>query len=61
MQIHLRGIELVTELADAADHPDHFSEADMAKLLKEASEVIAVLLERDIVKLQASGDTRISG
>ncbi|GHC68626.1 hypothetical protein GCM10010136_13520 [Limoniibacter endophyticus] len=59
MQIHLRGIELVTQLSDAADHPDHFSEDELSKLVKEASEVIAVLLERDIVKIRASSDAPV--
>lgn len=48
MQLHMRGVELVVELLEAAEHVESVSHADMKRLLKEASDVLAEVLKRDV-------------
>ena len=48
MQLHQRGLELVMELLDAADHIDQLTRDEHQRLLREAADVMADLLKRDI-------------
>ncbi|MEO4001858.1 hypothetical protein [Mesorhizobium sp. CAU 1732] len=47
MQLHNRGVELVVELLDAADHVEVVDHAELRKLLREAAQVMGDLLARD--------------
>jgi hypothetical protein len=47
-QLHARGVELVVELLDAAEHLEKMPAAEVKKLLREASLVLGDLLARDI-------------
>lgn len=48
MQLHMRGVELVVELLEAAEHAESLSSDELKRLLKEASDVMARILERDV-------------
>jgi hypothetical protein len=48
MKLHLRGVELLTELLDAADHVERINPKDLRSLLKETAGVLGDLLARDI-------------
>ncbi len=47
-QLHARGVELVVELLDAAEHFEKIPAAEIKKLLRETSVVLGQLLVRDI-------------
>ena len=47
-QLHARGVDLVVELLDAADHLTRLTPAETRDLLKEAAMVLGELLKRDI-------------
>ena len=47
MKLHLRGVELVTDLLDAADHVERMRPEELKALLKETAHVLADLLARD--------------
>jgi hypothetical protein len=47
-QLHARGVELVVELLDAAEHLEKMPAAEIKKLLRETSLVLGDLLARDI-------------
>ena len=47
-QLHARGVELVLELLDAADHLHNLKPNDLAALLRETATVLGDLLKRDI-------------
>ncbi|NGN43496.1 hypothetical protein G6N74_20705 [Mesorhizobium sp. CGMCC 1.15528] len=47
-QLHARGVELVVELLDAAEHLEKIPAAEVKKLLRETSLVLGDLLARDI-------------
>lgn len=60
MKLHARGIELVVELLDAAEHIEHFSANEQRELLRETAQVLADLLKRDVpVHQTAAADTGI--
>ncbi|MHB2265632.1 hypothetical protein [Aliihoeflea sp. PC F10.4] len=48
MKLHSKGIELVVELLEAAEHVEQFSADEQRKLLREAAHVLADLLKRDM-------------
>lgn len=48
MKLHLRGVELLTELLDAADHVERIKPKELRSLLKETASVLGDLLARDI-------------
>lgn len=48
MKLHARGIELVVELLEAAEHVEQFSAEEQRTLLREAAHILADLLKRDI-------------
>ena len=48
MQLHMRGVELVVELMQAAEHADRLKPDEMKNLLREAADVLGDLLKRDI-------------
>jgi hypothetical protein len=50
-QLHARGIELVVELLDAAEHFEKMPVDEVKKLLRETSLVLGDLLIRDITPL----------
>jgi hypothetical protein len=47
-ELHARGVELVVELLDAADHVHNIKPNDLAVLLRETAGVLGDLLKRDI-------------
>jgi hypothetical protein len=47
MKLHMRGVELLTELLDAADQIERMKPAEMRRLLKETAIVLSDLLARD--------------
>lgn len=49
-QLHMRGVELVHELLNAADHLDNMKQQDVVTLLRETATVLGDLLTRDIPK-----------
>jgi hypothetical protein len=53
-QLHARGVDLVVELLDAADHLTRFTPAETRDLLKEAAMVLGELLKRDIPERRKS-------
>lgn len=48
MHLHQRGIDLLVNVQDAADHVDNLTGEDVRRLLAEISIVLSELLERDI-------------
>jgi hypothetical protein len=48
MQLHQRGIDLLVDVQDAADHVDTLTRDEMLALLNEVSIVLGGLLVRDI-------------
>ena len=48
MQLHMRGVELVIELMEAAEHAGSLTPDEMKRLLREASDILALLLARDV-------------
>lgn len=59
MRIHARGLELVVELLEAADHIEQLAPQEHRALLQEASQVMGELLARD-VPLPAQTDTALT-
>ena len=52
-ELHARGVELVVELLDAADHVHNLNPNDLAALLRETAGVLGDLLKRDIPSSRA--------
>lgn len=59
MRIHARGLELVVELLEAAEHLEQLTAQEHRTLLQEAAQVMGDLLARD-VPLPAHQDTAVS-
>jgi hypothetical protein len=55
-ELHARGVVLVVELLDAADHIDRFKRDDIVALLRETADVLGDLLKRDIPPRRTAGD-----
>jgi hypothetical protein len=53
-ELHARGVELVVELLDAADHIDRLKRHEVAALLRETAKVLGDLLKRDIPPKRAT-------
>jgi hypothetical protein len=47
MHLHQRGIDLLVNVQDAADHVDSLTREDIRQILDETSVVLGRLLERD--------------
>ena len=47
-QLHMRGVELVLELLDAAEHVHQMTPGEIQLLLKDTAQVLGDLLARDI-------------
>jgi hypothetical protein len=47
-QLHMKGVDVVVDLLDAAEHVDKLSEQELKELLLEAANVLGELLKRDI-------------
>ena len=45
---HARGVELVVELLDAAEHIDRIPASDLKALLTETAMILGELLKRDV-------------
>jgi len=56
MQSRQRGVDLLLNVQDAADHIDSLTKEDMSRLLAEVSIVLGQLLERDIPTCGEPGD-----
>jgi hypothetical protein len=59
MQLHQRGVDLLTTVMDAADHIDKLSQEEVRSLLAEVVEVLGDLLKRDVPVKR--GGTRNNG
>lgn len=57
MQLHQRGVDLLVDVLDAADHVERLSQDEIRHLLKEVAEVMCQLLERDVVVAPRNGRT----
>lgn len=47
MQLHQRGVDLLVDVMDAADHVELLTHDEIRRLLKEVAEVMSLILERD--------------
>ncbi|BCH22685.1 hypothetical protein MesoLjLc_24200 [Mesorhizobium sp. L-8-10] len=47
MQLHQRGVDLLVDVMDAADHVEQLTHDEIRRLLKEIIEVMSLMLERD--------------
>jgi hypothetical protein len=45
---HVRGVELVVELLDAAEHIDRLPTVELKALLEETAMILGELLKRDV-------------
>jgi hypothetical protein len=48
MQLHQRGVDLLLDVMDAADHAEKLSHDEVRRLLKEVADVLGELLKRDV-------------
>jgi hypothetical protein len=46
--LHMRGVDMVVDLLDAAEHVDKLSQDELKDLLLEAANVLGELLKRDV-------------
>jgi hypothetical protein len=49
MQLHQRGVDLLLNVMDAAEHVEKLSHDEMHRILEEVAEVLGELLKRDIL------------
>jgi len=54
-QLHQRGVDLLLNVMDAAEHVEKLSHDDMRRILKETAEVLGALLKRDIPGDRSTG------
>jgi hypothetical protein len=47
MELHQRGVDLLLNVMDSADHVEQLSPNDMRRLLTEVAQVVSLILERD--------------
>lgn len=47
MRLHQRGVDLLVDVMDAADHLEELTQDETRRLLKEVAEVMSLILERD--------------
>jgi hypothetical protein len=47
-QLHQRGVDLLLNVMDAAEHVEELSPEDVRRMLKEVAEVLGDLLKRDV-------------
>jgi hypothetical protein len=47
-QLHQRGIDLLLNVMDAAEHAEKLSTEDIRRVLNEVAEVLGELLKRDV-------------
>jgi hypothetical protein len=55
-QAYQRGVDLLLNVMDAAEHVEKLSHDDMRRILKEVAEVLGELLNRDIPTDQGEDD-----
>jgi len=60
MKLHQRGVDLLVNIMDAADHADALTTDDVRSLLRETAYVLGELLKRD-VPVQERGGSHASG
>ncbi len=48
MKLHQRGVDLLVNIMDAADHAEALSTDEMRSLLRETAYVLGELLKRDV-------------
>ncbi|MBN9244246.1 MAG: hypothetical protein J0I98_15770 [Mesorhizobium sp.] len=48
MKLHQRGVDLLVDIMDAADHAETLTADDMRLLLREMTYVLGELLKRDV-------------
>ena len=54
MQLHMRAVELVVELMEAAEGVDRMEPRELSKLLRDTADVLGDLLERDVPEQERS-------
>ena len=47
-QLHARGVEIMVDLMDAADHLDALSREEIQTLMRETAVILGELLKRDV-------------
>lgn len=52
MQLHQRGVDLLVNVLDSADHVEELTHDEMRRLLTEVAEVMSQILERDVAIAQ---------
>ena len=58
MQLHMRAVELVVELMEAAEGVDQMEPRELSKLLRDTADVLGDLLERDVPPQERSKPSR---
>ena len=58
MQLHIRAVELVVELMEAAEGVDRMEPRELSKLLRDTADVLGDLLERDVPPQERSKPSR---
>ena len=58
MQLHMRAVELVVELMEAAEGVDRMEPRELSKLLRDTADVLGDLLERDVPEQERSKPER---
>ena len=58
MQLHMRAVELVVELMEAAEGVDRMEPRELSKLLRDTADVLGDLLERDVPPQERSKPSR---
>jgi hypothetical protein len=48
MQLHQRGVDLLLNVMDAAEHVEKLGQDDIRQILREVAEVLGELLKRDV-------------
>ncbi|MGB3386452.1 MAG: hypothetical protein WBA88_00560 [Pseudaminobacter sp.] len=49
MQLHQKGVDLLVNVLDAADHVEELSPEEIRRLLRDVADVMGQILERDAV------------
>ena len=58
MQLHMRAVELVVELMEAAEGVDRMEPRELSKLLRDTADVLGDLLKRDVPEQERSKPER---
>ncbi len=57
MQLHQRGVDLLVDVMDSSEHVEQLTHDEIRRLLKEVTEVMSLILERDAEHLFRTNGT----